>query len=253
VPEPLVDTIVDAWLREVRGRLRHLAGDTDAAVCELREAGRMIGVFSQRGPMLTGWRRALVRILARLDPAAAMQLADEELADARRSLVPSWIGSALCTSAAAVATAQADAIKVLREATGVLATAPARYQYAVAVVDLGGALRRSGQRAEGRDVLREGLRLARLCGAVRLAERAEGELALAGARPRRDALSGVAALTAAELRVVRLAADGLTNRDIAQALFVNTNTVESHLYRAYPKLGIAGRTELANALRAAAG
>ncbi len=253
VPEPLVDTIVDAWLREVRGRLRHLAGDTDAAVCELREAGRMIGVFSQRGPMLTGWRRALVRILARLDPAAAMQLADEELADARRSLVPSWIGSALCTSAAAVATAQADAIKVLREATGVLATAPARYQYAVAVVDLGGALRRSGQRAEGRDVLREGLRLARLCGAVRLAERAEGELALAGARPRRDALSGVAALTAAELRVVRLAADGLTNRDIAQALFVNTNTVESHLYRAYPKLGIAGRTELADALRAAAG
>jgi DNA-binding CsgD family transcriptional regulator len=55
-------------------------------------------------------------------------------------------------------------------------------------------------------------------------------------------------LTASERRVAELAADGLTNRQIAQALFVTTKTVEMHLGRVYPKLGIAGRTELAGAL-----
>ena len=250
VPEPLVDSIVDAWLREVRGRLRYVAGDTNGAIADLREAGRMIGVFSSRGPMLTGWRRALTRVMVLIDPTEAAQLARDELADARRTNVPSWVGTAMCLDAAV--SPAAAAVDTLREATGILAASPARYQHAQAVVDLGSALRRSGQRSAGRDTLREGLHLARICGATRLAERAADELTLAGARPRRDALRGVAALTPGELRVVRLAADGLSNRDIAQTLFVNTNTVESHLYRAYTKLGITARTELPDALRAEA-
>jgi DNA-binding CsgD family transcriptional regulator len=69
-----------------------------------------------------------------------------------------------------------------------------------------------------------------------------------GARPRRAARSGADALTPSERRVARLAADGLSNRDIAQALFVTVRTVEGHLTQAYVKLDIGRREELAPAL-----
>jgi DNA-binding CsgD family transcriptional regulator len=70
----------------------------------------------------------------------------------------------------------------------------------------------------------------------------------AGARPRRAALSGCDALTAAERRVATLAAEGLTNRQIAQALFVTTRTVETHLTHTFAKLDLTSRDELAAAL-----
>ena len=70
----------------------------------------------------------------------------------------------------------------------------------------------------------------------------------AAARPRTDARSGAAALTASERRVAGLAAGGETNRDIAQALFVTPKTVEVHLSNAYRKLGIRSRRDLAAAL-----
>ncbi|MGH2841235.1 MAG: helix-turn-helix domain-containing protein, partial [Solirubrobacteraceae bacterium] len=65
---------------------------------------------------------------------------------------------------------------------------------------------------------------------------------------RRTALRGADSLTPSEGRVARLAADGLSNRDIAQALFVTLRTVEGHLTQAYMKLGISSRDELASAL-----
>ncbi len=55
-------------------------------------------------------------------------------------------------------------------------------------------------------------------------------------------------MTPAEIRVVRLAAEGQTNGAIAETLFINMKTVESHLTRAYRKLGITDRAELADAL-----
>ena len=72
---------------------------------------------------------------------------------------------------------------------------------------------------------------------------------MAGARPRRDAGHGRDALTAAELRVALMAADGMTNREIAQALFVAVRTVETHLTHVYRKLAIESRDRLAQALR----
>jgi DNA-binding CsgD family transcriptional regulator len=69
-----------------------------------------------------------------------------------------------------------------------------------------------------------------------------------GRRPRRAAVTGVDALTGTERRVADLAAAGMTNRDIAQPLFVTTRTVEIHLSAAYRKLGIDSRSRLADAL-----
>ena len=106
----------------------------------------------------------------------------------------------------------------------------------------------TGGRRTPREPLRRALELAEACGAAGLVEHVRAELYATGARPRTTALAGVDALTASERRVAALAAEGQSNRDIAQALFVTPKTVEVHLSNAYRKLGIRSRRELAGAL-----
>lgn len=79
---------------------------------------------------------------------------------------------------------------------------------------------------------------------------ARDELAGTGARPRWAVLSGPESLTASEARVARMALTGLTNREIAQSLFVTVKSVQYHLGNSYRKLEIDGREELADALGA---
>jgi DNA-binding CsgD family transcriptional regulator len=88
------------------------------------------------------------------------------------------------------------------------------------------------------------LEFAARCGAAPLIERARSELAVLGARPRRLMFSGVEGLTASERRVAAMAAEGMSNREIASSLFVTIKTVETHLGRAYRKLDISSRAEL---------
>jgi DNA-binding CsgD family transcriptional regulator len=140
-------------------------------------------------------------------------------------------------------------VSLLEEAVRVLAASPARLEHARAAVDLGAALRAAGRRDAARDALRLALDAADACGAVPLAERARAELRAAGARPRRARTSGVEALTASERRIAEMAAGGLSNPEIAQALFVTKKTVETHLGSAYRKLDIHSRAQLAGALR----
>ncbi len=144
----------------------------------------------------------------------------------------------------------ADGLAHLEEAVAVLRDAPARLELAKALAALGGALRRDRRPTDAREPLRAALELAVACDAPGLAEEVRAELYAAGARPRTDALAGVAALTASERRVVERAAGGETNRDIAQALFVTPKTVEVHLSNAYRKLGVRSRRELPAALGA---
>jgi DNA-binding NarL/FixJ family response regulator len=97
-------------------------------------------------------------------------------------------------------------------------------------------------------LLRVAVDTAHHLGATALATRAETELRATGAKPRRVRLTGLEALTASERRIAELAAAGLTNREIAQRLFVTDRTVEGHLTRVFAKLKVKARTELANAL-----
>jgi DNA-binding NarL/FixJ family response regulator len=92
--------------------------------------------------------------------------------------------------------------------------------------------------------------LAVRCGATAYADRAHAELLAAGARPRRDRrfLSGPESLTPGELRVARLAAEGLTDRAIAQRLYVTQAAVQFHLRNTFRKLQIGARGDLAAAL-----
>jgi DNA-binding NarL/FixJ family response regulator len=74
------------------------------------------------------------------------------------------------------------------------------------------------------------------------------ELRASGESSRRRDLSLRDELTAQELQIAQLAAEGLSNREIGQKLFVSPRTVSTHLYRIYPKLGITARSQLAAAL-----
>jgi len=134
-------------------------------------------------------------------------------------------------------------LALLGEAVDVLSGSPARLEQTRALIELAGAFRRAGRRAEAQTALRAGLDQASRSGARRLADRAREELRAAGGRPRRERTSGPDALTASERRVARMAAEGLTNRQIAQALLVTVKTVEMHLAHAYANLDIHGREE----------
>ena len=140
-------------------------------------------------------------------------------------------------------------VELLREAIAVLEPSVCWLEHAHALVELGATLRRANRRAEARPHLRAALEIATRCGAVPLADRARGELAATGARPRRVMLAGVEALTASERRVAELAAAGRSNTELAQQLFVTRKTVESHLGHVYQKLDINSRDQLREALR----
>jgi DNA-binding CsgD family transcriptional regulator len=141
-------------------------------------------------------------------------------------------------------------IGLLRESAEILRGSPARLEYARALTDLGASLRRTRRRREAREPLAEALDVATRSGASVTAERAREELAATGARPRRVLLTGIDSLTPSEARVARMAADGMTNKEIAQALFVTVKTVEMHLGHAYTKLEISSRKELPETLAA---
>jgi DNA-binding CsgD family transcriptional regulator len=101
-------------------------------------------------------------------------------------------------------------------------------------------------------VPRQGADLASRCGAQPLLERAETELLSSGARGKRHMLSGAESLTASERRVADLAAEGASNRQIGQALFVTTKTVEVHLTSVYRELYIGSRGRAGGRLTAGA-
>src|SRR5262249_29961411 len=143
-----------------------------------------------------------------------------------------------------------EQLELLNEAVAVLDGSPAALTRAHALTNLGAALRRANRRADAREPLREGLELARACGAEPLVHRAHTELWATGARPRTPLRSGLDALTPSERRVANMAAGGLSNPEIAQSLFVTIKTVEMHLTSAYRKLGIDSRGQLGAALSA---
>jgi DNA-binding CsgD family transcriptional regulator len=113
-------------------------------------------------------------------------------------------------------------------------------------LDYGEWLRRSRRINDAKPVLTQALGTFRRLNARSWAQRAEAELRACGvagadAPAERDALSE---LTPQQRQIVRLASDGLTNRQIGDRLFLSPRTVSSHLYRSYPKLGVAGRNQL---------
>jgi DNA-binding CsgD family transcriptional regulator len=112
----------------------------------------------------------------------------------------------------------------------------------------GERLRRARAAAESRIHLEAALVAFRELGAAPWAARAELELRATGLTRMSPGAPGAAALTPQELQIARLAASGLTNKQIAGRLFLSPRTVGGHLYQIFPKLGITSRAALRDAL-----
>ncbi|MFF7213770.1 AAA family ATPase [Streptomyces sp. NPDC008238] len=125
-----------------------------------------------------------------------------------------------------------------------------RWPFAVARVRLsqGERLRRSRALSESKAPLTAALKTFRRLESAAWAERARKELRAAGQVVDEPGTGAVAALTPQEREIAELAAGGLTNKQIAERLFISHRTVGAHLYQIYPKLGIGSRTALRDAL-----
>jgi len=234
-----------------RARLRLAQGRPQDALADFRACAAMFSTEAWGREMRdvgylharSGAALALLRLGER---DGAIELAEAELADVTAFGAPRARGVAL--RVAGLAKGGEHGLALLGESVSTLRDSPAVLERAHALAEWGAALRRAGRRTAAREALADALDLAARCGARPLAARVREELNAAGARPRREWRTGAQALTPSELRVARLAAAGRTNREIAHELYVTLKTVEGHLSRAYAKLGIERRVQLADAL-----
>jgi len=199
-------------------------------------------------PVVSSW---LIADLAE----AAVHLERREQASARVAQVQEAVGShpgtwiALGLShARAVLASPEEADERYQEALGAdLARWP--FQRARIQLAYGQWLRRHRRVTESRAVLRVARDTFDALGCAPWAAQARRELRASGERSRRRVPEARDELTAQELQIAQLAAEGLSNREIGQRLFLSHRTISTHLYRVFPKLGIASRVELGAALR----
>jgi DNA-binding CsgD family transcriptional regulator len=235
-------TPLHGWLRTAQGHLNLRLGAADKALVCFEEAGRLMAPFSDAG-VACDWRSGAalsLRALDRIPEAQKLAHEERELAESfggRRVMGLAW------RRCAEVSSSRAEAIEYLEHSVETL-VGSGLLDLAASKVELGAAQRRCGELRRARETLREGLALAQEIDAHGLAARAADELALAGARRPDLELTGAKSLTASQRRVARMAAQGLSNAEIAAALFVTKRTVETHLTATYSKLGIRSRQEL---------
>ena len=239
--------VTAAGLRLARGRLRVAQGRVAEGLEDFLDVGKGLTQAMVTCPSYLPWRsQAALAQLALGDQESAGRLAEEELELARAFGAPRALGVA--KRAVGVVAGGDRGELLLREAIEALEHGDAKLERARALADLGALLRRRNRRTEARELLREALDVAHRAGAKPLAERAETELRATGARPRRVVLTGLDSLTASERRIAELASQDLTNREIAQTLFITARTVEGHLTSVFRKLQLDSRDELCAAL-----
>lgn len=249
--EPRVDPeqLSGIRLRLARARLLLHADRPDEALEAAREVEARADALGHRdGPLLV-WRVPAVQAAAALgEEEVARALAEEELRIAQRTRHASRLAEA--ERLLAEVGDETAREKLLEVSVDRLRALPRPRDLAATLLALGLERHRRGATAAAREALGEARELAERCGAAPLAADALAGLHRTGARPRRHARTGPAALTGAERRVAMLAADGRTNREIAEELVLTHRTVEWHLGNIYAKLGIDSRRDLRSALDA---
>ena len=177
----------------------------------------------------------------------AWSLIDEEVRLAQLFEVP--IGYGIALRRRAVTETGDQALETLQRAVDVLQETEARVELARTHGALGSALRRAAGES-----MREAICKRASTGRIRVAQpgsktRLCDELTAAGGRPRRSAVTGVESLTPTELRVAELAAEGLSNRQIAELIFVSRNTIAWHLKNVFRKLQVESREQINRSLQ----
>jgi DNA-binding CsgD family transcriptional regulator len=232
-----------------RGLLRLAQGRRHEALADIELCGLRQEAAGVASPADVPWRGTLaVALLALGRRAEADAASARHLHDARTFAAPAVLGAALRVRGVVVGGEQGR--ELLEEAASLLAQAPAALEHARALLETGRARHAAGDGPGARAALQQARELADAAGAEPLSAAVVEALVAAGGRPRRARARGSAALTPAERRVAEQAARGMTNREIAQAMFVTEKTVEGHLSKAYRKLGVTARAQLAAAFAA---
>ena len=238
---------IAAEVRFARGRLQIAQGRVAHGLEDMLAVGALLTRALITCPSYLPWRsEAALAHLALGERDQAERRTAEELELAQTFGTPRALGVA--KRAAGVVAGGERGESLLREAIDDLQRGDATLERAGALADLGALLRRRNRRTEARELLREALDAAHHAGARPLVTYAETELRATGARPRRAVLRGLDSLTASERRIAEFAGQGLTNREIAQTLFVTARTVEGHLTSVFRKLQVDSRDELPSIL-----
>ncbi len=230
-----------AVLLSVLGFVEFAAGDyrsADAALSQMRQLLDQIGIRDGLLDRTEPFHAELLVALGHLDRAREALV---RLEHRGRTFPRTWIDATLPRTRAIVLAAEGDLRGGLEALESVDLDAGARLPHELGWTWLtkGRLHRRAKQRRAAADAFTQAAAIFERLGAVAWAERARNELDLVG--PRRRAPDE---LTATELRVAELAAAGITNREIARAVFMSEKTVEAHITRVYRKLGIHSRAEL---------
>jgi DNA-binding CsgD family transcriptional regulator len=249
IPPALFQTRSGLHYQYARGRHHLAAGRRYAALADFTACGEQMQQWSLDTANLAPWRIGAAEAwlaLGQQQKAAALleeQLAVRGLGAARTH------GMALRTLAAT--REQCDRVGVLDRSARLLQASGDRYQLALSLADLSRAYRGVGDKDKARSAALRARRMAKVCHADTLCEAlmATGpvEASWSAARER-----SIDRLSKSEQRVAALAARGLTNREIAEELFVTVSTVEQHLTRVYKKMDVRSREDLPAKLRAEA-
>jgi DNA-binding CsgD family transcriptional regulator len=206
------------------------------------------GAADAVGLGLTAWSLVeLIEAAARLRYPERAHAALGRLGEIAVASRGDWARGLLARSQALMSE-DADAEEHYRTAISLLGRAGVQAELARARLLYGEWLRRHMRRGDAREQLREAHQMLAAMGAAGFAERARGELMATGETVRRRAPETACDLTAQEVQIARLAADGLTNPEIGVQLFLSARTVEWHLRKVYVKLGVTSRRRLRDAL-----
>ena len=242
----------DAFARELGLHLAfaHLA----TAILELGLGGYEAALTAARAAcdepglcVATAALPELVEAAARAGEREVAVAAVGQLAERARASDTQWALGTLARSQALVEE-RGRAEELYREAIERLRRSRAAPQLARAHLVYGEWLRRDRRRREAREQLRTARDMFIFMGAQAFAERARGELTATGEHARRRVDAPADLLTEQEARIARLVSEGATNAAIAAQLFISPRTVEYHLHKAFRKLDVSSRTQLARVL-----
>ncbi|MFF3067906.1 ATP-binding protein [Kitasatospora sp. NPDC057936] len=217
------------------------------AAAALTEAGAQLEARGWHNTVWAPWAGHLAIAIAQDEPDRAREYAHKAVRDARTFGTASAIGTALRLHAQIEDGQQA--VELLEQAVAYLGQSPAGYEHAVALVELGAALRRVGRLEDAQEYLYQGIELAQHCSAEGLVEQARRELANYGLRPNRlgDFRASREALSQPEWDVAQLALRGVPPQRIADELGLQLSLVNRRLAAVYRKAG-SGPDGLATAL-----
>ncbi|MER7562065.1 AAA family ATPase [Streptomyces sp. NPDC097941] len=246
IPDPAFQTTDGLLYLQARGHYYLVAGRPYAALDDFLTCGDLMTRWNLDLPALVPWRTDAAQAYLSLgDDERALNLAEEQLALAGPGR--SWVHAVSLRVMASGLTPR-QRLPLIDEAVEILRERGHRFELARAIADLAQTHRELGDGGRARALARKAQQLERECGVPAPRTRPAAETGSPTDERPWNAHGNRGApveLTDGELRVATLAADGYTNRQIAEKLFITISTVEQHLTRSYRKLAVRRRADLA--------